>query len=205
MIADAAGTKKRRWVLAGLALAVPLAAVALYFAIFAPAPAPSSARPAISGSPAAPAVAASSLPPDHPPIEGAAPQTAQPHPPVGSTGRTVRVPDLVKGKWQAVKLKVELKSGATAPQVVTVKLGGEHAIPGSTLKLRVDDFLPALQVKDNEITSASNEPSNPAALVTIWDGGKEAFRGWLFGKFPEMQPFEHSMYRITLVEGVPKG
>ena len=88
MIADAAGTKKRRWVLAGLAVAVPLAAVAFYFALFAPAPAPSSARPAISGSPAAPAVAASSLPPDHPPIEGAAPQTAQPHPPVGSTGRT---------------------------------------------------------------------------------------------------------------------
>ena len=205
MDVDAAGTKKRRWVMAGLAVAGSLAAVALYFAFFAPAPAPSSARPAISGSPAAPAVAASSLPPDHPPIEGAAPQAAQPHPPVGSTGRTVRVPDLVKGKWQAVKLKVELKSGATAPQVVTVKLGGEHAIPGSTLKLRVDDFLPALQVKDNEITSASNEPSNPAALVTIWDGDKEAFRGWLFGKFPEMQPFEHPMYRITLVEGVPKG
>jgi hypothetical protein len=69
----------------------------------------------------------------------------------------------------------------------------------------VDDFLPALQVKDNEITSASNEPSNPAALVTIRDGDKETFRGWLFGKFPDMQPFEHQTYRITLVEGIPKG
>ena len=205
MSVDAAGTKKRRWVLAGLAVAVPLAAVALYFALFAPAPAPSSAGPAASGSPAGPAVAATSLPPDHPPVEGTAPQEAQPHPQVGSTGRTVRVPDSVKGKWQAIKLKVELKSGAAAPQVVTVRLGGEHAIPGSTLKLRLDDFLPALQVKDNEITSASNEPINPAALVTIWDGGKEAFHGWLFGKFPEMQPFEHPTYRITLIEGIPKG
>ena len=69
----------------------------------------------------------------------------------------------------------------------------------------MDEFLPALQVKDSEITSASNEPSNPAVLVTIRDGDKETFRGWLFGKFPEMQPFEHQTYRITLVEGIPKG
>ena len=204
MSADAAGTKKRRWVLAGLAVAVPLAAVALYFALFAPAPAPSSAGPAVSSSPAGPAVAATSLPPDHPPVEGAATPGDRPHPPPGSTGRTVRVPDSVKGKWQAVKLKVEVKSGVSAPQIVTVKLGGDLTIPGSALKLRVDDFLPALQVKDSEITSASNEPSNPAALVTIRDGDKETFRGWLFGKFPDMQPFEHQTYRITLVEGIPK-
>ena len=194
MSADAAETKKSRWVLAGLVVAVPLAAVAFYFALFAP----SSAGPAVSSSPAGPAAAATSLPPDHPPVEGVAPQGARPHPQVGGTGRTVRVPDSVKGKWQAVKLKVELKSGATAPQIFTMKLG-------SALTLRVDEFLPALQVKDSEITSASNEPSNPAVLVTIRDGDKETFRGWLFGKFPEMQPFEHQTYRITLVEGIPKG
>ena len=191
------GTKMRRWVLAGLAAAVPLAAVALYFALVAPAPTPSAAGLAAAVTP--------TLPPNHPTVEGAATPGDQPHPPPGSTGRTVRVPDSVKGKWQAVKLKVEVKSGVSAPQIVTVKLGGDLAIPGSALKLRVDDFLPALQVKDSEITSASNEPSNPAALVTIRDGDKETFHGWLFGKFPDMQPFEHQTYRITLVEGIPKG
>ena len=191
------GTKMWRWVLAGLAAAVPLAAVALYFALVAPAPTPSTAAPAAAVTP--------TLPPNHPPVEGGTTLGDRPHPPPGSTSRTVRIPDSVKGRWQAVKLKIEVKSGVSAPQIVTVKLGGDLAIPGSALTLRVNDFLPALQVKDGEITSASNEPSNPAALVTIRDGDKETFRGWLFGKFHDMQPFEHQTYRITLVEGIPKG
>jgi hypothetical protein len=69
----------------------------------------------------------------------------------------------------------------------------------------VGDFLPALQVGGAEVTSSSNDPVNPAVFVTVLDGGKEIFKGWLFSKFPEMQPFEHPKYRITLVEGVPKG
>ena len=197
MKTGAGGTGIRRWVLAGLAAAVPLAAVALYFALVAPTSPPSATGPAAGVTP--------TLPPNHPRVEGAAAPEDRPHPATGSTGRTVRVPDSVKGKWQAVKLKIEVKNGASAPQIVTVKLGGDLAIPGSALRLRVDDFLPALQVKDSEITSASNEPSNPAVLVTIWDGDKETFRGWLFGKFPDMQPFEHQTHRITLVEGIPKG
>ena len=189
--------KTRRWVLAGLAAAVPLAAVALYFALVAPARTPPAVDLAAAVTP--------TLPPNHPRVEEGAIPGERSHPPTGSTGRTVRVPDSVKGKWLAVKLKVEMKNGASVPQILTVKLGDDLVIPGSALKLRVDDFLPALQVKDSEITSASNEPSNPAVLVTIRDGDKETFRGWLFGKFPDMQPFEHQTYRITLVEGIPKG
>jgi hypothetical protein len=123
---------------------------------------------------------------------------------MGSAGRAVRVPDAVKGRWRAVKLQVETKGGGSPPQVITVGLGQDTAVPGSKLTLRVDEFLPALQVKDNEITSASNEPSNPAALVTIWEDGRQAFHGWLFSKFPDMQSFEHPTYRIVLIEGVPK-
>jgi hypothetical protein len=219
------GTKKL--ILFGAAVAIPLAAVALYFALFdQPPPAtrgsqppPASAAPAGSGD-----GGQAALPPNHPPIgraagaqpgpgggqsgESAAPsgQGMSPgHPQTGGAGRPVRVPDSVKGKWQAVKVRVEQKSGGKAPEVFTIKLGGQLDIPGSKLRVRVNEFLPALQVSGNEVTSASNEPSNPAALVTVWDAGKEAFRGWIFSRFPEMQPFEHPLYRVTLVEGVPKG
>jgi hypothetical protein len=190
----------RRWVVLGLATAIPLVAVAAFFFFFAPPEPPGVAiAPDRAAKPAG-------LPPDHPPIggEATAAQTAdRPHPQMGAAGRAVRVPDGVRGKWQAVRLQVEVKGGGSPPQTVTVNLGGEAAVPGSALRLRAGDFLPALQVKDNEITSASNEPSNPAALVTIWDDGKQVFQGWLFGKFPDMQPFEHPKYRVTLVEGVP--
>jgi hypothetical protein len=203
----------RKPILFGIAVAIPLAAVALYFAIFdqpepprAASPSAPAAAPGGQASPGQPA-----LPPDHPPVGG---QPARPqagggqalppgHPQVGSAGRTIRIPDEVKGKWQAVKLRVEDKGGGKPPQVFTVKLGGQIAIPGSQLRVHAGDFLPALQVTGGEVTSASNQPTNPAVMVTVSEGGKETFKGWLFSKFPEMQPFEHPTYRITLVEGIP--
>jgi hypothetical protein len=127
------------------------------------------------------------------------------HPQTGSAGRAVRVPDEVKGKWQGVKLQVAQKAGGASPQVFTVKLGGQIDIPGSKLQVKVGDFLPALQVSGNEVTSVGNDPTNPAVQVAVSENGKEIFKGWLFAKFPEMQPFEHPKYKITLVSGVPKG
>ena len=211
------GPTTKKLIRLGVAIAIPLAAVALYFAVFdqpkpatpAPGAAQSPAPSAPAGGQAAPGQA--TLPPDQPPIGGA--QGSPPassgasvparHPQMGATGRSVRVPDEVKGKWEAVKLLVEEKSGGKPPQAFTVKLGAQLAIPGSKLRVRVGDFLPALQVSGGEVTSASNEPTNPAVLATVSEGGKETFRGWLFSKFPEMQPFEHPTYRITLVEGIP--
>jgi hypothetical protein len=104
-----------------------------------------------------------------------------------------------------VKLRIEEKAGGQGPQIITAKLGTDLQIAGSTLTVHVGEFLPALQVGGNEVTSVSNDPVNPAVFVTILDGGHEVFKGWLFAKFPEMQPFEHPKYRITLIEGVPKG
>ncbi len=210
----------KKLILFGVAIAIPLAAVALYFAIFdQPAPAPRAAQtpssPSAQAGPSTPGGPGGSgqvtLPPDHPPIAGkadgpgAAAGQGMPagHPQVGGSGRSVRIPDAVKGKWQAVKLRVEQKTRGKPPEIFTVELGGQLDIPGSKLRVRVSDFLPALQVSGNEVTSASNDPTNPAALVSVTDGGKETFKGWLFSKFPEMQPFEHPTYRITLVEGIP--
>ena len=192
----------RRWIFLGLAIAIPLGAVALYFAVLAPPPPP--APVAAAPRSAVPA----GLPADHPPIGGAgagAQDGERAHPQMGGTGRAVRVPDAVKGKWRAVKLQVETKGGGSPPQTITLSVGAEVVVPGTKLKLRAEEFLPALQVKDNEITSGSNEPVNPAALMTIWEDGKQVFHGWLFSKFPDMQPFEHPTYRITLIEGVPTG
>ncbi|MFB3819181.1 MAG: hypothetical protein ACE147_16080 [Candidatus Methylomirabilales bacterium] len=185
----------RRLIAFGVALAIPLAAVALYFAIFEPGEPPGAAPPAPQASAA--------LPPNHPPVAGTEGQGER-HPQMGGPGRTVRVPESVKGKWQAVRLQVEQKDGKGRPAIYTVKLGGSLDIPETGLRLQVAEFLPALQVKDNEVTSSSNDPSNPAALIKVTEGEREAFRGWLFSKFPEMQPFEHSKVKITLLEGVPK-
>jgi hypothetical protein len=196
----------RKLVLAGVAVAAPLAAVAIYFAVFdQPAPAPPPAQ-----TPAPQAAPGGQLPSDHPSLAGqpggaqasTGPSAPAEHPQMGG-GRSIRVPEEVRGKWQAVKLRVEEKGGGKPPQTVTVKLGDQFDIPGSKLRIRVTEFLPALQVSGNEITSGSNNPTNPAALVAVSEAGKEIFKGWLFANFPEMQPFEHPTHRITLVEGIP--
>ncbi len=220
------GTGIRKVILFGVAVAIPLAAVALYFAIFdqpSPPPRPTQVPPVASASGGQPDSGQTGLPPNHPPIGGqpggppaasggrtgepAGADTGMPsgHPQVGGAGRPVRIPDTVKGKWQAVKLRVEEKDRGKPPEIFTVNLGGHLAIPGSKLRVKVSEFLPALQVSGGEITSASNDPANPAVLVTVSEDGKDTFKGWLFSKFPEMQPFEHPKYRITLVEGVPRG
>jgi hypothetical protein len=186
----------KRLLTIGAAIAIPLAAVALYFAFFDQ-PAPPSAGP-VAGA------AQPALPADHPPVGGpAGGAPGERHPQMGEGGRAVRVPEDVKGKWRAVKLKVEWRDGKQTPQVLTVALGAAQDIPGSKLRVQAREFLPALQVQNAEITSAGNEPANPAALVSVQEDGREIFKGWLFAKFPEMQPFDHPAYRITLVEGVP--
>ena len=210
--------KTQKLILFGVAVAIPLAAVALYFAIFDQPPPQTDQPPAAVAASGQGSTEKPALPPDHPPIAaqpGGAPAAAgQPgaaagappgHPQMGSTGRTVRVPETVKGKWQAVKLQVEQKTAGTGPQVFTVKQGDQLDIPGSKLHVKVGDFLPALQVSGNEVTSSGNDPTNPAVHVTVNEDGKEIFKGWLFGKFPDMQPFEHPKYKITLIAGVPKG
>jgi hypothetical protein len=184
----------------GAIIAASLAAVALYFLAFEPSP--PGGGPAARSAPSQQASEAT-LPPNHPPVGGEK-GSPQQHPQVGSTGRAVRVPESVRGRWEAVVLRVEAKAGTAAPQPLIVKLGGEAAIPDSPLRVRAAEFFPALQVKEGEITSAGNEPANPAALIAVTEQGKEIFRGWLFARFPEMQPFEHPTHRITLVEGVAK-
>ncbi|HDZ88696.1 MAG TPA: DUF2155 domain-containing protein, partial [Nitrospirae bacterium] len=41
--------------------------------------------------------------------------------------------------------------------------------------------------------------------VTVLDGGREIFKGWLYSKFPTIHPFQHDKYGLTLKEAVTSG
>ena len=116
----------------------------------------------------------------------------------------ISVPDSVKGKWSAVKLVVEDKS-TKKKQEFTVNLNSELKVPNSNLKVAVGDFLPEFRMDAQNITSASNEPNNPAVRIRVFEGDKEIFKGWLYSKFPAIHPFEHPKYGLTLKEGIKKG
>ncbi|HCC68595.1 MAG TPA: DUF2155 domain-containing protein [Nitrospiraceae bacterium] len=127
-------------------------------------------------------------------------------------GTQVVVPADVKGKWSAVKLIIEDKVSKKT-QEFTVKLGDELKIPNSNLKVKVGDFLPDFKMTDGQpitITSASNNPNNPAVGVRVFEGDRQIFPdswrkwGWLYANYPTIHPFQHEKYGLTLKQGVPK-
>jgi len=115
--------------------------------------------------------------------------------------KTVVVPDAVKGKWKAVVLVVTDKK-TNKQQEFTVNLNSDLKIPNTNLKVAVSEFLPDFRMEGLNLTSASNDPNNPAVGVKVSENGKEIFKGWLYSKFPTMHPFEHPSYGITLKNGV---
>ena len=120
------------------------------------------------------------------------------------------IPDSVKGKWSAAKIIFEDKT-AKKRQEYTVKLNSDFSVPNSSLKISVGEFLPDFRMEGLNLSSASNQPNNPALSIRVFEGGKQIFPppgrqwGWLFAKVPSIHPFEHPKYGIILKEGVKKG
>jgi predicted small lipoprotein YifL len=118
------------------------------------------------------------------------------------------VPPEVQGKWSSVVLEVkDRKSNKTTD--FTVDLGGELKIPDSKLTVKVGDFLPDFKLGAQIITSASNDPVNPAVGVKIFEDGKQIFPqsgkwGWLYVNHPNIHPFQHERFRVLLKKGIPK-
>lgn len=127
----------------------------------------------------------------------------------GITRKTqIIVPKSVKGKWKAVKLVVENKVTMNA-QEYTINLNSTFKIPNSNLSVFVGEFLPDFKIDGSVLTSASNEPKNPAVAIRVFEGDKQIFPthskwGWLFSKLPSVHPLNHPIYSITLKEGVSK-
>jgi len=141
---------------------------------------------------------------------------ASPHAPSGQgmmmpVGETkIVVPDTVKAKWNAVIISIENKADNTTRDV-TIKLGSEYQIPGSSLKIKVGDFLPDFRMDGLTITSASDNMANPAVAVKVFDGDRQIFPengkkwGWLYSKFPTIHPFQHEKYGLALKDAVKTG
>ncbi|MCG6551185.1 MAG: DUF2155 domain-containing protein [Candidatus Magnetominusculus sp. LBB02] len=114
------------------------------------------------------------------------------------------VPENVRDKWQAVKFSIRDKK-ADKTQTVTVQLGSEYTVAGTSITIKPTVFLPDFKMDSHTITSVSAELNNPAVNVVISDTDKELFKGWLYSKYPDVHPFEHDTFAIILVEAVRKG
>jgi len=136
------------------------------------------------------------------PTQGGVP--GQPGVPMGGgPEKTVVVPEEVKTAWKAVKIEVEFKESKTRKEF-TIPLNSEFPIPDTDLVVKTGDFLPHFSMTADQITSASNDLSNPACNIEIEENGKQVFKGWLFAKFPDVHAFQHDKISVKLLEGVKK-
>jgi hypothetical protein len=139
--------------------------------------------------------------PPHPPIPMG--QTPEMMPPaMGGEGRPVVIPEGLKGKYTGVELIVSEKGRAEGKTYV-VGLHKTLALSGSDLVIEVGDYLPALSVGENEVTSGLEE-TNPAVKIRVTEKGKEIYSGWLFQNFPNVHPFQHERYAISLKRGIKR-
>ena len=139
------------------------------------------------------------LPPGHSPAPGTKEGMTMPRGEI-----TVNLPDFLKGKWKAVVLIVEERDTKKKSEL-TVSLRSDIKIPNSNLKVSVGEFIPDFKIDGLTITSMSNDLNNPAVGVKVFENDKEIFKGWLYSKFPNIHPFNHPKYSITLKEGLKKG
>jgi hypothetical protein len=139
------------------------------------------------------------------------PETMPPHGQMGAPHgdmatkeqKTVQVPEDVKKSWRKVTLMFADK-GAKKTKEYTVDINSRFEIEGTNLKVAVGEFLPNFKMMGSDITSESNEPTNPAVRVEIFEKGQSIFKGWLFAKMPEIHPFESDKYGLILKEGIRK-
>lgn len=130
------------------------------------------------------------------------------HPNLASTEKVERnivVPDVVKGKWKAVKLQIRNKVNDKASELKTVDLGSVFNLEsGNTrLKVTVGPFLPNFVMSQTSYTSINNAVTNPALQLTVEENGKVIYKGWAFAKYPTLYAFEHSVYSFQLMDFIP--
>jgi len=129
--------------------------------------------------------------------------------PVQGVEKQVVVPESVKGKWSAVKIIVEDKASKKT-QEYTINLNSDFKIPNSNLKVYIGEFLPDFKMDGLALTSASNQPNNPAVGIRVMEDNTQIFPtigkkwGWLFSKMPAVHPLNHERYNLILKEGIAK-
>jgi len=113
------------------------------------------------------------------------------------------VPPEVTAAFSGIRLGWKDSQGGKSG-TVEVAIGGKTPLPGSDLEVRADAYLPSFSMTAEEITSSGIGEENPAARIAVVEKGNEIFAGWIFTRFPDVHPFQHPRFSLTLEGGVPR-
>jgi hypothetical protein len=107
----------------------------------------------------------------------------------------------IRNTWKSVKLEVKDRLSHYVREYI-VSVGDSLIIPGSDIRVEIKAFIPDFKLTGNSVVSNSLEPNNQATRVIIYEDGEVTYHGWLYARFPTINPFEHERYQIFLKEGI---
>jgi hypothetical protein len=107
------------------------------------------------------------------------------------------IPADVKAKWKTVELSVAGKD--ITVRKLRIAVGAEAGIDKSGLTVRVVAYVPAFQSDAGAVTSASNNPDNPAVLIQLADKGQVLSEGWVFQKLPDFNTYANDKLQVQLL------
>ncbi len=128
----------------------------------------------------------------------------------GEEGKGTRIPNRLEVPEAVAKaysgIVLVWKDATTGQEgKLEVPLGGSATpVPGSSLAVSADVYLPAFTMTSDVITSSGVEPENPAARIRVTENGQTVFAGWVFQRFPDVHPFTHPRFSLRLDGGVRK-
>ncbi len=119
-----------------------------------------------------------------------------------TTDNIVIIPEEIKRKWPAVKLKVrDNVSGKFTDYAVNI--GGEVFLDSSGgLQIRLKHYVPDFLRDGEKIITLSSQANNPAVMVALLQGTQEIYSGWVFKKNPSHNTFTHGTFEIILGEAI---
>lgn len=117
------------------------------------------------------------------------------------SGHETVMPDDVKKAYTGVQIRVEKKAGGE-PKMFDVPFNKPTPLGDTGLIIEIIAYMPNFFMDQTRISSIGTEPINPACKYTVKEDGKEDYSGWLFAKMPEVHPFPHDVYKISLSAGI---
>jgi cytochrome c biogenesis protein len=87
-----------------------------------------------------------------------------------------------------VEIWVKKRSDRSFLRKVEAKIGEKISIQDENIQFSVTHFIPDFVINENnQITSRSLYPNNPAARIEGWQEDKQIFSGWIFAQFPDFE------------------
>lgn len=97
--------------------------------------------------------------------------------------------------WEnpSLEIWVKKKNASDYLKKITVKVGEKFTLSQENIQFSVTHFVPDFVINsNNQVTSRSSQPNNPAAFIQGWKEGKPVFSGWIFARFPNFERIHSS-------------